>query len=252
MLRRLRNTKWFMSLIWILVILIGTAITIIGGLKLNDEWTKTDTIRQQHTIPDFLLIDFEIKAKIDSVLTEQILKEVKPKIYIHGDSIENQEKIPLVGFFDEKMFEENSQAKENFELSKNIYEELRSFDLMATSKSKDNSVFIGLTKNTNKIIFTQKDNSSKDSYIEVRNYNQRKNEFHILYHNIQLNVENRRLSKFIMDLDKGNLELYLITKSEIKELKNIKLKTKSTEYFQATDITTDSLKYNAKLNLLLN
>jgi len=79
-----------MSLIWILVILIGTAITIIGGLKLNDEWTKTDTIRQQHTIPDFLLIDFEIKAKIDSVLTEQILKEVKPKIYIHGDSIENQ------------------------------------------------------------------------------------------------------------------------------------------------------------------
>jgi hypothetical protein len=251
MLRKLKDKKWVMISVWIVVILIGTAITIIGGLRLNDEWTKGGVIKQQHTIPDFLLIDFEIKAELDSILTEQILKEVKPTIHIHGDSIENQEKIPLVGFFDEKMFEESKQAKENFKLSKNIYEEIRNFDLMATSVSKDSSVFIGLTKNTNKIIFTQRDSNLKDSYIEVRDYNQKTNEFHIFYHNIQLNVENHRLSKFITDLDKGKLELHLITKSEIKELKNIKLKTKSTEYFQASEITNDSLGYNAKLNLLL-
>lgn len=251
MLRILKRINW-MIILWGLLILVGTALTIYGSAKFNDEWNKKSSLRELHTIPDFLLIDFEVKAELDSTLTEQILKEVKPKIYIHGDSIENQEKIPLVGFFDEKMFKENKQAKKNYRLSKNIYEELRSFNLMATSVSKDSSVFIGLTKNTNKIIFTQRDKNYKDSYIEVRDYNQKTNEFHIFYHNIQLNVENHRLSKFITDLDKGKLELHLITRAEIKELKNIKLKTKSTEYFQASEITNDNLGYNAKLNLLLS
>ena len=250
MLRILKRINW-MIILWGLLILAGTALTIYGSAKFNDEWNKKSSLRELHTIPDFLLIDFEVKAELDSTLTEQILKEVKPKIYIHGDSIENQEKIPLVGFFDEKMFKEHKQVKKNYKISKNIYEELRSFDLMATSVSKDSSVFIGLTKNTNEIIFTQRDKNYKDSYIEVRDYNQKTNQFHIFYHNIQLNVENHKLSKFITDLDKGKLELHLITKSEIKELKNIKLKTKSTEYFQAYEIKNDSLGYNAKLNLLL-
>ena len=250
MLRILKIINW-MIILWGLLILAGTALTIYGSAKFNDEWNKKSSLRELHIIPDFLLIDFEIKAELDSTLTKQILEEVNPKIHFHGDSIENQEKIPLVGFFDEKTAKEHKQAKKNYRLSKNIYEELRSFDLMATSVSKDSSVFISLTKNTNKIIFTQRDSNLKDSYIEVRDYNQETNEFHIFYHNIQLNVENHRLSKFITDLDKGKLELHLITRAEIKELKNIKLKTKSTEYFQASEITNDSLSYNAKLNLLL-
>jgi len=241
-----------MIILWGFLILGGTALTIYGSAKFNDEWSKKSTLRELHTIPDFLLVDFEIKAELGSILTEQILGEVKPKIHFHGDSIEKQEKIPLVGFFDEKMFKENKQAKKNYKLSKNIYNTIRDFELIGNSHSKDSNVSIGLTKNTNKIIFTQPNRKSKDSYIEVRNYNQKTNEFHILYHNIQLNVENHRLSKFITDLDKGSLKLHLITNSEIKEIKNIKLKTKTTEYFQATEITNDSTSYNAKLNLLLN
>lgn len=246
MLRILKKANW-MIVLCISMIIIGAILTTFGSIGLADELSKKSKLRKTHEIPETLLIDFEVKAELDSTLTEQILEEVKPK----SDSIENQEKVPLVGFFDEKVFNEHKQSKKNYRLSKNIYEELRDFDLIANSVSKDSSVFIGLTKNTNEIIFKQRDKSYKDSYIEVRNYNQKTNEFHIFYHNIQLNVENRRLSRFITDLDKGKLELHLITKSEIKELKNIKLKTKSTEYFQAYDITNDSLGYNAKLNLLL-
>ncbi|MFI8605657.1 hypothetical protein ACIGCP_14425 [Cellulophaga baltica] len=252
MLRILKKINW-MIILWIVVILFGTTLTIWGSAKFNDEWTKKDSLRQLHTIPDFLLLDFEVEAELDSLLTEKILSEVKPKIHIHGDSIENLQNIPLIGFFDEKLFKENKQAKKNYKLSKDIYGKIRDFDLLATSKSKDSSVFIGLTKNTNKVIFTQRDKNLKDSYIEVKNYNQKTNEFEILYHNIQLNVEFHRQSKFITDLDKGDLKLHLITKPSInvKRLKNIKLKTKTTEYFSAIEILKDSLGYNAKLNLLL-
>lgn len=240
-----------MLIFWGFLILTGSAFTIYGTARFNDEWNKKNILRQSHYIPDFLLIDFEIKIKLDSTLTKQILEEVKPKMHIQGDSIANQEKIPLTLFFDENTFQENKTAKQNYKLSKNIYKELRNFDLMGKSVSKDSSVLIRLFKNTNKIIFSQRDINLKDSYIEVKSYNNLTNEFHIFYHNIQLNVENHKLSKFITDLDKGKLELHLITRAEIKELKNIKLKTKSTEYFQATDITKDKLGYKAKLNLIL-
>lgn len=250
MLRILKRVNK-MAVVWILVIIVGTVLTILGSYNLNSVLGRKNILRQSHIIPDFLLIDFEVKAELDSLLTKQILEEVKPKMHIQGDSITNQEKIPLVGFFDENTFRENKTAKQNYKLSKNIYKELRNFDLMGKSVSKDSSVLIRLFKNTNKIIFSQRDINLKDSYIEVKSYNNLTNEFHIFYHNIQLNVENHKLSKFITDLDKGNLELHLITKSEIKEIKNIKLKTKSTEYFRASEITKDSLGYSAKLNLLL-
>lgn len=241
-----------MIILWIAVIVIGTILTIWGSHKLSSELGKKDLVRKSHIIPDFLLIDFEIKSVLDSVLTQQILSEVKPRIHIPGDSIDNQENIPLTTFFNEKLFNENLQAKKNYELSENIYKELRNFDLMAISRSKDSSVCISLNKNTNKIIFNKKDKTLKESYIEVIDYNQMLNEFHFGYHNIQLNVENQKLSRFITDLDKGSLELHLITKAHVKALENIKLKTKSTDYFKGTEITKDSIgSYKAKLNLLL-
>lgn len=247
----LKNKNLYMLTLWLIVILFGTAITIIGGLKFNEEWTKNDVKKQVHLIPDFLLIDFEAKVQFDSVLTNQVLAEIKPKYHVEGETFEQQKDITTIGFFDERMFKEHKQAKKNYKLSKNIYDQFRNFKLEATSSSKDSSILIQLTKNTNKVIFTSEDRNFKDSYIEVRDYNQENKEFHIIYHNIQLNVENYKLSKFITDLDKGNLTLNLIMKAKIKDLKNIKLKTKTTEYFRASEITNNSFSYNAKLNLLL-
>ena len=240
-----------MILIWFTLIITGTCLTIWGTYELSKELNKNDLLKQQHSIPDFMLIDFEVESQINATLTNQILTEIKPKYYVEGETFENQKEIDLIGFFDEKKFKEKPQFKKNYELSNNIYEEIRNLKLTATSTSKDSSVIIKLTKNSNEIIFTKYDQNLKDSYIEVLDYNRKTNQFNIRYHNIQLNVENKRLSKFITDLDNGKLNLNLITKTNIKELKNIKLKTKSTEYFQASEIVTSEFGYNAKLNLIL-
>lgn len=251
----LRKLKRIMVVIgWILFSLLGTLITIVGGLKLNDVRTRNNSLRQSHTIPDFLLMDFEVRAELDSTLAQQILSEVKPKISVPNGSIDDEDKLYLTVFFDEIRFKEKEQAKKNYRLSDNIYDSIRNFELMATSESKDGSVRITLTKNTNKVIFTGKDKNIKDSYIEVRDYDQRTNEFHILYHNIQMNVENQKLSRFITDLNKGELKLYFMSNplKEITELKNIRLKTKTTDYFLATGVTEDSLGFNARLNLLIH
>lgn len=247
----LKNKKTSMLVFWLIVVLFGTALTLLGGVKFNEEWTKNDIKKQAHTIPDFLLIDFEVKSQLSIPLTNQILAEIKPKYHVEGETFENQKEVDLTTFFDEKRFKEKPQFKKNYELSNNIYEELRNFNLIANSISKDSSIIISLTKNSNEIIFTKYDQNLKDSYIEVIDYNQKTNQFNIAYHNIQLNVENKKLSKYITDLDKGKLNLNIITKAEIKELKNIKLKTMSTEYFQANEIVNSDFGYNAKLNLLL-
>lgn len=240
-----------MILIWFTLIIIGTCLTIWGTYELSKEWNKSDLLKQQHNIPDFLLIDFEVKSQLSIPLTNQILTEIKPKYHIEGETFENQKEVDLITFFDEKRFKEKLQFKKNYKLSNNIYEELRNFNLIANSISKDSSIIISLTKNSNEIIFTKYDQNLKDSYIEVIDYNQKTNRFNIAYHNIQLNVENKKLSKFITDLDKGKLNLNIITRTDIQELKNIKLKTKFTEYFQASEIIKSDFGYSAKLNLLL-
>lgn len=252
MLQIQKKMTW-MALLWFIIILLGMALTIYGGLKLNDEWTKNDTLRQIHLIPDFLLMDFEVMVELDSTLTDKILKKVKKKTNVPNGGIEDLEQIPLAPFFNEKLYKENKAAKDNYKLDKDIYNEIRGFDILANSTSKDSTVQINLVKNTNKIIFTQQDGNLKDSYIEVREYAPKTNKFKIFYHNIQLNVEFLKQSKFITDLDKGNLEIVLIMGKniEVKELKNIKIKTRSTEYFNTGRISYDSLRYNTELNLLL-
>jgi len=247
----LNNKDLYMLTIWLIVILFGTAITIIGGLKFNEEWTKNNLKKQVHLIPDFLLIDFEVRLRLNEELTTQMLEEIKPKYHVHGESFEEQEKVFLTSFFDEKLFEEHKQAEMNYKLSENIYEQIRNFDLIAIAISKDTSTLITLCKNTNKVVFTQRDKNIEDSYIEVKEYDSKTKELHIFYHNIQVSVVNKKLSKFITDLDKGNLNLSFIVRGDVRELSNIVIKTKSTEYFGVQEITNEGTSYIAKLNLLL-
>lgn len=250
----LKNKNWSMIIVWLIVILFGTSITIIGGLKLSDEWTKNDAKKQVHIIPDFLLVDFEVEAEFKKDFADRILTECKSKINVPNGSVEDLKEIPLSGFFAEKLYKENKIAKKNYKLDKEIYENIKSFDIIGMLSSSDNNTLINIRKNSNKIILSTFDKDLKDSYIEVRNYNSKTNKFKLLFNNIQINVEFLRQSKFITDLDNGKIKLSVITKPnvDITEIKNIILKTNSTKYLTVTDIIKDELgSYNAKLKLLL-
>lgn len=243
-----------MIILWIFVILTGTALTIYGSAKFNDEWNKGSDLRQTQLIPDFLLIDCEVEAEFDENLRNKILTECKPKIHIAGGSVEDLETIPLSTFFDENFYKESKVAKKNYKLDKDIYNQIKNFDIIATAKSKDSSVCINLRKNSNKIILSTYNDASKESYIEVRAYDKRTNRFKLLFNNIQLSVEFLKQSKFITDLDKGELDFIIITKPSIQivEIKNIVLKTKNTKYFILSNIVKNDLdRYITKMNLIL-
>ena len=250
----LKNKINKMVVLWIVVIWIGTIITIVGGLKLNDEWTKNDAKKQVHIIPDFVLIDFEVEAEFKENLANRILTECKSKIHVPNGSVDDLKEIPLSGFFAENLYKENKIAKKNYKLDKEIYENIKSFDIIGMLSSSDKNTVINIRKNSNKIILSTLDKDLKDSYIEVRSYNTETNRFKLLFNNIQINVEFLRQSKFITDLDNGKIKLSVITKPnvEITEIKNIILKTNSTKYLTVTNIIKDELRsYNAKLKLLL-
>lgn len=243
-----------MIIIWIFVILIGTLITVFGSLKLNDEWTKGDAQKQSHIIPDFMLVDFEVEAEFDKELKDKILTECKSKISVPNGSVEELQTIPLSTFFAEKLYKESKPAKKNYKLDKEIYENIKSFDIIGMANSKDNNVLINLRKNSNKTILSVKDDGLEDSYIEVREYSKNTDRFKLLFNNIQLSVEFLKQSKFITDLDGGKIKFSLITKPNIviTEIKNIVLKTKSTKYFTLSALKKDSLEnYIAKINLIL-
>jgi hypothetical protein len=249
-----KNKNWSMLIIWLIVALLGTTITIVGGLKLNDEWTKNDAKRQVHIIPDFMLIDFEVEAEFNKELSDKILTECKSKINVPNGSVEDLKEIPLSVFFTENLYKEDKIAKKNYKLDKEIYENIKSFDIIGMLNSSDKNTVINIRKNSNKIILSILNKDLKDSYIEVRNYNTKTNRFKLLFNNIQINVEFLRQSKFITDLDNGKIKLNIVTKPsiEITEIKNIILKTNSTKYLTVTDIIKDELgSFNAKLKLLL-
>ena len=249
-----KNKNWFMLIIWLIVILFGTAVTIIGGLKLSDEWTKNDAKKQVHTIPDFILVDFEVEAEFDEDLRDKILTECKSKMHVPKGSVDDLKEIPLSTFFAENLYKESKPAKKNYKLDKSIYENIKSFDIIGVLKSLDSNTRINIRKNSNKILLSTLNNNTKDSYIEVREYNTKTNKFKLLFNNIQLNVEFLRQSKFIVDLDNGETQLTIITKPtiQITEIKNVIFKTNSTKYLTLTDIKKDELgSYIAKTKLLL-
>lgn len=243
-----------MILLWIAVVIAGTFMTIYGSHRLSNEWSKKDVIRQAHTIPDFILIDFEVEAEFDEDLRDKILTECKSKIHVPKGSVNNLKEIPLSTFFAENLYKESKSAKKNYKLDKSIYENIKSFDIIGMLKSIDSSTIITIRKNNNKILLSTLNSNTKDSYIEVREYNTKTDRFKLLFNNIQLNVEFLRQSKFVVDLNNGKTQLTIITKPtiQITEIKNVVFKTNSTKYLTLTDIKKNELGgYTAKTKLLL-
>lgn len=241
-------------ILWIILFLGGTALAFFGTFKISQELTKDDAKKQSHLIPDFLLFDCEVDAKFDDKFRDEILIFCKSKINVPDGTVEDLDTIPLSVFFDEKLYKESKPAKKNYKLKKDVYDDIRSFDILGMATSKDNSIIINLKKNSNKVIFLTHNTDIKESYIEVRKYDKKTNLFNLIFHNIQLDVNSKSMSQFITDLDKESIKISLITKPniEIVEFKNIVLKTKSIKYFGLTNIEKDSLgMYNAKLNLLI-
>jgi len=252
MLHKLKINR--MILLWIAVVIAGTFMTIYGSHRLSNEWSKKDVIRQAHTIPDFILVDFEVEAEFDEDLRDKILTECKSKIHVPNGSVNDLKEIPLSTFFAENLYKESKPAKKNYKLDKNIYENIKSFDIIGVLKSLDSSTRINIRKNNNKILLSTLNSNTKDSYIEVREYNTKTNRFKLLFNNIQLNVEFLRQSKFVVDLDNGETQITIITKPtiQITEIKNVDFKTNSTKYLTLTDIKKDELGwYTAKTKLLL-
>lgn len=239
-----------MVLLYISAVIAGTFLTIWGSYKLSEEWSKKDILRQTHITPEVFLFDCEIEAKLEENLKNDILKNCLSKISGQG----KMETLILSPFFDQTGYEKNKIAKKNYSLDSEIYNNFTSFDIFCSAVSKDNSIILDLTKE-DKCIMLSADTETKESTIEIRNYNSLTDKFKIYYRNIKLDVNSKTISQFVTDLNNGDFTLNVITepKLNIVKVNNAYLKTKMSKYFKITDFKVDNLGRNiGKINLLLN
>lgn len=215
-----------MIIFWILIILLGTCLTIYGSLRLNDAWTESSILKQAHVIPDFILLDCDIEIEIAEKQRIEILKIVSEKI--HGQ--DNIEIIALSPFFD--------QANSNYLLPAEIINDFLKFEIFGQAFSKDGSVDIGLSKSTNTVEILGEEDKNK-SYIQVLTYNSKTNKFKVLLRNIVLDVSSTSKSQLILDLKDAELNFKTVSYFQIKSIKNIYLKTKKVKYFFILEMKQD-------------
>lgn len=237
--------RYRMIIFWIIVSLIGTVITIFGGLKLNDEWSKKSKIMETHLIPDVLFLDFDVEVKLDSSLTEKILNEVLPKI---SDTSLNNQYIPLQPFFDEDLFAKNSIANNNYKLTQDIYNKLRGFELIVRCISKDKLTEINLSKRNSSILFSGKEGQLER--LEVHYLNSKTKTVNISLHNIEMTVKIMSQNKYLNNFINGYINLHFIPSKgiEVVRINNLYVKSNTTKYFFSPKVVNGE---NTKLNQIL-
>lgn len=238
-----------MVVLWIAVIIAGTCLTIWGSFKLNQEWSKKDILRQSHITPETFLFDCEVEAKLDEELKNTILKNCLSKIS-GQDKMDN---LILSPFFNQTGYVESEINKKNYSLEDSIYENFTSFDVLGLAVSKDSSLILDLRKEEKNVKLSA-DKESKESHIEVREYNSKTDKFKIYYRNIKLEVNSKTLSPFVTDLNNGEFTLNIETNPKVKIIKisEVYLKTKMSKYFKIDNIKEDHIGQNiGKIKLLL-
>jgi hypothetical protein len=244
MLRKKLNK---MIVFWIFVILVGTVLTIFGSLKLNDEWSKNEDEKHIHTVPDLLLLDFEIEAELDEKLKNEILKTILPKI--HGQ--DKTDFVFLLPFFDQVGYETSEIKKKNYALTQNIYNNFLNFDIFGSATSKDQSIHLRLTK-SNSVINLSAEKIRNESYLQILDYNSKSNRVRIQFKNITLDVNSTSRSQFILDLNEGQLYLNLTSKFQVKKIIDVFLKTRKITYFFIPELKEgDFGSFNGKLGLII-
>ena len=239
-----------MILFWSFVAIVGVFLSMYGSHRLSVEWSKQGILRQAHLTPKCFLIDFETEIKLKDSLQNKILDFCKNKTTNQGKSKD----IVLSLFFDQIKYETNKVSEINYSLGGETYDIFTSFNIFSTAVSKDKSLILNLEKNKEKVRTTA-DRKSKESHLEIIEFDTVSKKFKVLYKNISLDVTAHTLSPFVTDLNNGNFSLNIITKPEIDivEVKEIYLKTETNKYFQVIDIKKDDIgQTKGKIKLLLN
>lgn len=236
-----------MIILWIAVILVGTALTIWGSLKLNDAWTKADELKKQHPIPDFLLFDCELEIKFNERTTREIMDKVYGKSVMIGGDVRTIPNMLLTPFFNEYLYSKDENARINYSLNPDFYAPIKSIQIIGQSKSKDAETQISFKTNNNEILLGS-EIAENMSYITVQSFNIATRTFKLKLNNIQLDVSLQTASKYILDL--STIDFHFINSPEITitKISNCFLKTKTTKYFKLKDITVHTLdRYHAVL-----
>ena len=244
----LKNKINKMVVVWIIVIVTGTCLTIYGTHELSRELSKKDLTRQSHIIPDTFLIDFEIDAEIENKLKDDILAKCMSKIY--GQRPDDT--LGLSPFFDEIGYKSNQILEKNYSLGGEIYKIFKKIEVFGLATAKDSSIILDL-QTAERVVELSSNTENKQSHIEVRNYNPKTNIFKIYYRNIKLDVNSKTISTFVTDLDEGKIKLTAIPSKEIEivSLSNIYLKTKMLKYFKVENIKESNSQNIGKLKLIL-
>lgn len=246
MLLKIKINK--MVLLWIILIIIGTILTIFGSAKLNSELSKKDILRQSITTPDYLLLDCNIEIELDNMLKEVILNKVLNKTEGQKDT----DIIHLSAFFNQVQYEKNKISEENYSLGDSIYDNFKNIDISALVKSKDSTIILNL-KRTDDMLKISPDEDYKGSRLSVTEYNPENNKFKLQLKNVILEVESKTLSPFITDLNGGEISLGIITNQKVSvvDISEAYLKTKKAKYFKVDKIdSVDGLYFKGRLNLL--
>ncbi|OYQ35085.1 hypothetical protein CHU92_11265, partial [Flavobacterium cyanobacteriorum] len=219
----LKNNK--MIALWIIIILIGTTLTIWGSLKLNDAWTKADELKKQHPIPDFILLDCDFEITFSKEQTNIIEEAIYSKISMPEGNVSDINQLPVLIFFNE-----NREGLEKYALERNILNNLKTVIVNGTATSKDSTTLISFYSNENNIYIGSKE-KSKESYIEILRYNKDEGTFTGRMNNIQLMTEVHTASQYLLDLNQITFHIMFSGQIKLRKVENVYLKTTRTKYF---------------------
>lgn len=225
-----------MIALWIIVICIGTLLTIFGTYKLSQILSKSDDLKKQHLIPDILLMDLEFEIQFSDFQNQKILEDIYSNMSMQGGDVKKINPLPVSIFFDEKYPTYGNIILNN---------SLKNLNVNGSAKSKDNDTMLSFETNDNEIKIGR---GNRETFIELNQYDTIKKTFTGKINNAQLVTNVITKSQYILDLHTIKFHVLFGAGIEIREIKNVILKTQRTKYFLLKNIKQDDLStYQADL-----
>lgn len=249
----MNQKKFKMIYLWLLLALMGAALSIFAGYKISEEGTKETNQKIKnlnHPIPEFLYFDLIIYLNVDRTFQNILSKEILTIINIPNGNNKELKEIPLNIFFDEINFEENTIANKNFNIKSDYFKNLKEFDFFAYTSTQANDTTLKLNLSKDAIMkFTETNKIDSFSNIKIESYNKSENLIKVIFQNIKLSVASNSTSGSLRDIENSSFigSLILPKPFKISKIQNFTLKTKKTKYFVLSDLLIEDFKITGKL-----
>jgi len=235
----------FQVVLAIILIILGTGLTLYGGYILSNQGTKELKIQlanQAHPIPDVLYLDLNFKSKVNDYINDSILNKAYSKTYLPNGDAKDMDSLHLSIFFDEVNFKNNPTAKKNFDIQPSFTEKLKEIEIMGYISSTKNNSAIQFSKNAS-LLSTSTRNINEYGSIEVKNYDKKSDDINFSLHDYQMALTVTSNTESLLDFDGGKIKIIIVTAKEIEisNISDITIKTKRSKYFKVININKSEL-----------